>query len=80
MAYAGGMDTPEELTTVATFSNTAEADLAKERLELEGLTAFVVGSVTASMLPHLTSSGGIAVQVATEDAAQAREILGIARP
>jgi hypothetical protein len=71
------METPDELTTVATFSNTAEAGLAKERLELEGLTAFVVGSVTASVVPHLTDTGGVAVQVATEDAAQAREILGI---
>jgi len=67
--------TDDELTTVATFSNTAEAELAKEHLELEGIKAFVVGSVTASVVPHLTDTGGVAVQVATEDASTAREIL-----
>jgi H+/Cl- antiporter ClcA len=67
------MDTPDELTT---FSNTAEAELAKEHLELEGITAFVVGSVTASVVPHLANGGSVALQVATDDAPQAREILG----
>jgi hypothetical protein len=66
----------DELTTVATFSNTAEAELARERLGLEGIKAFVLGTVTAHIVPHLSDGGGVAVQVATEDAAQAREILG----
>jgi len=65
---------PDELTTVATFSNTAEADLAKERLELEGITAFVVGEITSSVMPYV--AGRVALQVGTADAAQAREILG----
>jgi hypothetical protein len=66
----------DELETVATFSNTAEAELARERLELEGIEAFVVGAVTAPVVPHMSSAGSVLVQVATEDAAQAREILG----
>jgi hypothetical protein len=71
------MSTPDELTTVATFSNTAEADLARERLELEGIRAFVLGAVTASVVPHISDLGEIALQVATEDAERAREALNI---
>ena len=33
----------DELVTVASFADVAEAELAKERLELEGVRAFVVG-------------------------------------
>ena len=62
---------------MATFSNTAEADLARERLELEGIRAFVLGSVTASVVPHISDLGEIALQVATEDAERAREALNI---
>ena len=71
------MSTPDELTTVATFSNTAEADLARERLELEGIRAFVRGAVTAHVVPHMSDAGSVAVQVATEDAERAREALNI---
>jgi hypothetical protein len=67
----------DELTTVATFSNTAEAELAKERLAQEGVAGFVVGTVTAHVVPHLSNGGGLALQVATPDAVQAREILGL---
>lgn len=70
----------DELTTVATFSNSAEAELSKERLELEGITAFVVGTVTAYVVPHLASGGTVGLQVPTADAATAREILGITEP
>ncbi len=66
------MHPADELTTVATFTNTAEAELARERLELEGLAAYVVGAVTAHII-----DGAIALQVPTESAAQAREILGL---
>jgi len=71
------MDPADELTTVATFSNTAEAELARERLQLEGITAFVVGTVTAHVVAHIAEGGGLELQVGTDDAAQAREILGI---
>jgi hypothetical protein len=70
----------DELSTVATYANTAEAELAKERLELEGLKAFVVGGVTAYVVPHLSTGGALALQVPTEDLERAREILGIAAP
>jgi hypothetical protein len=71
------MATDDELTTVATFSTTAEADLAKERLELEGISAFVIGAVTAHVVPHSSDAGNVAVQVGTADAVEAREILGV---
>jgi hypothetical protein len=73
------MATPDELTTVATFSNTAEADLAKERLELEGITAFVVGSVTAHVMPYLSQGGSVTLQVGADDADEACLILGVLR-
>ncbi len=69
-----------DLVTVARFSNSAEAELARERLGLEGLEAFVVGTATASVVPHVTSEGALELQVAPENAQQAREILGVASP
>ena len=68
----------DELVTVASFAEVAEAELAKERLELEGVRAFVVGAQTAGVMPFLTSStGGVRLQVAPADVARAREILEI---
>ena len=74
------MDPDDDLVTVATFPNTAEAELAKERLELEGVSAFVVGGVTAHVMPFLSHGGAVVLQVASEDLEQAREILGIEPP
>jgi hypothetical protein len=69
--------TTDELTTVATFTNTAEAELAKERLESEGVRAFVLDEQAAGVLPFMGSAmGGIRVQVPTELAERAKEILG----
>jgi hypothetical protein len=66
----------DELVTVASFADVAEAELAKERLELEGVRAFVMGAQTAGVMPYLTSStGGVRLQVAPEDLERAREIL-----
>lgn len=71
--YGAGVD----LVSVATFPDLPEAELAKERLENEGIKAFVLHGATAGVMPFLTSGeGGIHVQVATADAARAREILG----
>ncbi len=66
-----------DLVTVATFPDLPEAELAKERLVLEGVEAFVLHAGTAASMPFLTNnSGGIHVQVADADAEKAREILG----
>jgi len=66
-----------ELVTVASFPDVAEAQLARERLELEGIRAFVMDAQTGGVMPFLTSStGGIHVQVDPKDAERAREVLG----
>lgn len=65
-----------DLVTVATFPDLPEAELAKERLESEGIQAFVLHENTAGVMPFLTpGSGGIHVQVGNADAERAREIL-----
>jgi hypothetical protein len=67
----------DDLVTVASFPDAAEAELARERLELEGITAFVIGGQTAGVMPFLTGpTGGVRLQVAPGDAERAREALG----
>jgi Putative prokaryotic signal transducing protein len=67
----------DELMTVASFSDVAEAELAKERLGLEGVRAFVIDAQTAGVMPFLTgSTGGVRLQVGQADVERAREILG----
>jgi hypothetical protein len=71
---AGPMD---ELMTVASFSDVAEAELAKDRLGLEGIRAFVIDAQTVGVMPFLTgSTGGVRLQVGQQDVERAREILG----
>jgi hypothetical protein len=66
----------DELVTIASFADGPEAELARERLELEGIRAFVMGGQTAGIMPYLTSStGGVRLQVAPTDVDRAREIL-----
>ena len=67
----------DELTTVMTFSNRPEADLACERLQSEGVEAFVMDEVTAGVMPYLMGAAGIRLQVPTEQLDKAREILGV---
>jgi hypothetical protein len=68
----------DELLTVTSYPDVAEAELARERLELEGIRAFVVDGQTAGVMPYLTSStGGVRVQVQPQDLERAREILEV---
>jgi hypothetical protein len=68
----------QDLVTVATFADVSEAELAKERLGLEGVRAFVIGAQTAGVMPFLTpATGGVHVQVSPGDLQTAREVLGI---
>jgi hypothetical protein len=65
-----------DLVTVASFLDTAEAELARERLALEGISAFVIGAQTAGVMPFLTGpTGGVRLQVAPGDVERAREVL-----
>ena len=65
----------EDLVTVASFPDVAQADLARERLALEGIRAFVIDELTAGVMPYLTGSTGVRVQVEPKDVERAREIL-----
>jgi hypothetical protein len=61
--------------TIATFKDLPEAQLAQERLELEGVRAFVVDGQAGGVMPYLAESMGIRLQVEPQDAARAKEIL-----
>lgn len=68
----------QELVTVASYPDVPEAELARERLELEGIRAFVIGAQTAGAMPFLTSAtGGVRVQVQPGDLERAREVLSV---
>ena len=54
----------DELVTVATFTDLPEAELARERLGLEGIQAFVIDALTGALMPYLAESTGIRLQVA----------------
>jgi hypothetical protein len=65
-----------ELTTVATYYQPIQAELARVRLGNEDIPAFIQGGEFASMAWHLAlANRGIKVQVPTEFVERAREIL-----
>ena len=66
----------ETLVTVASFPDVELAQLAQERLELEGIRAFVIGAQTAGVMPYLAGATGVDVQVEPKDLERAREVLG----
>jgi hypothetical protein len=71
--------TKDDLATVATFLTAWEAGLAKERLESEGVDAFILEGLSGSLMPYISGAavlGGIHLQVRNEDLEKAREILG----
>jgi hypothetical protein len=62
--------------TVAAFDNPVMAEMAKARLESEGLAVQLADEHTVGIAGHLaTAIGGVKVQVPEEDAGHAREIL-----
>jgi hypothetical protein len=67
----------DDLVTVASFPDVAEAELARQRLELEGIRAFVIDGYAAGVMPYLANAtGGVRVQVDPRDLERANEILG----
>jgi hypothetical protein len=65
-----------ELVVVQTFGSRAEAEMARNRLEAEGIDAMVQADTAGGMREHLAWSGaGFRVLVREEDEAAAREIL-----
>ena len=63
--------------TVRTFQSTMEAEIAKGALEAAGIQAFVQADDAGGMRPHLQQHG-VALMVATEDAARAERVLSSA--
>ena len=64
------------LTTIATFSKAEEAHLFRIRLEAVGIEAFVFDEHLVQMDWYLSNAvGGVRVQIAEEDMAEAREFL-----
>ena len=71
---------PEKFLTVATFDTPFQASLAKNRLEAEGIAAYLLGESTVGWFWYLSNAvGGIKLQVAEADLERAGEILAAAR-
>ena len=66
----------ETLTTVSTFATLFEAELAKGFLESHGITVFLfnlhMSTIANDLLPI---TGGIVLQVVSDDYEQARQLL-----
>src|SRR5712691_8986685 len=65
----------DRLITVATFSVDLEAELAKNRLEEEGIRAFLQGETATGLFQLGYAPGGIQLQVAEEDGERAVDVL-----
>lgn len=67
-----------DLVTIAAYPTTAQAHLAKNLLESEGIPAFLADEAMGDML-HLASPAGAAkLQVATEHVEAARRLIDAA--
>jgi len=67
---------PEDLVVVATFRTAAEAELAKEILDNEGIRAFLGNEMSANLMPYLSSElVRITLQVSQKNADRARDML-----
>src|SRR6266581_8263732 len=66
----------EEFVTLATFTTPAEAEMAKNRLEASGITAFLMDEESVAMLGYLSNAmGGVKLLVERDQQEQAEAIL-----
>lgn len=65
----------EKLVTVARFTNYVEAELARQLLEGEGITAFVMGQNVAIVYGGVPAAIDIQLQTPESQADEAKEIL-----
>jgi hypothetical protein len=65
----------EKLVTVARFADYMEADLARQLLEDEGISAFVMGMNVGTVYSGVPAVTDIHVQTPESQAREAREIL-----
>jgi hypothetical protein len=69
------------METIATFGEPIEAHLAKARLEAAGIPAFIADENSVGVAWHLTVAlGGVKLQVADENADEARSVLADRTP
>jgi hypothetical protein len=64
-----------DLVTIETYTDSTEATLAKNDLIASGIKAVLIGEETNALWHVSTEMGMIKLQVASEDAARAAEIL-----
>ena len=62
---------------VAVFTSRTEAELAKARLELEGIPAHILADDAGGWEPQFGLSRGVRLMVADHDAAIAAEVLDL---
>jgi len=65
----------EKLVTVARFSDYMEAEMAKQLLEGEGITAFVMGQNVASIYGGVPAAVDVQLQTPESQVARAMEVL-----
>ena len=66
---------PDEMVTIATFQYPWQADFWREKLESEGIKAFVADAIASLAVGPPVTLDGVRLQVATEDAEQAAAIM-----
>ena len=64
-----------ELVTVATFTNEAEAQLAKGALEAFEIDCMIARDDCGGQRPHLAFTGGLRLMVRAEDVQRAADVL-----
>ncbi len=71
-------ESPDDLVPIATFKTPIEGELAKIRLESEGIPSYLGNEATIGVMPFLANGlGGVTIQVIRKHAARAREILNV---
>ncbi len=64
-----------ELTTIKEFSDSADANICKGKLESEGIQCHLLGEEMVNNTQLWNTYGPIKLQVKSEDAERAKEIL-----
>lgn len=65
----------DEMVIVKVFGSETEAEIAKGRLESEGITALITKGDVGGMYPSLQQTEGVKLLVNQTDADEARNIL-----
>jgi hypothetical protein len=69
----------DKLVTVARFTNYLEAELARQLLDSQGITAFVMGENVGNMYGGVPAAIDIQLQTPESQAGEAKEILEASR-